>query len=200
MELALAAGLFSRFAFRPHDMVELLEEAAWTMAQRAERLRGVVRVHTATVEEPAIVVLVDELAQLVSYEPDLQLRRRATSALSLLLSQGRGPGFTVMAAMQDPRKDIVTFRDLFPVRLALRMVETDQTDMVLSAGAHATGARPASLFPAACLGSATSFSTANSTPPAYVPSGSATPTSTSSPRHTRRAAGPVVVTVWESSI
>jgi S-DNA-T family DNA segregation ATPase FtsK/SpoIIIE len=86
------------------------------------------------------VVVVDELAQLVSYEPDLQLRRRATSTLSLLLSQGRGPGFTVMAAMQDPRKDIVTFRDLFPVRLALRMVETDQTDMVLGRGARNRGA------------------------------------------------------------
>jgi S-DNA-T family DNA segregation ATPase FtsK/SpoIIIE len=140
MELALAAGLFSRFAFRPHDTVELLEEAAWTMSQRAERLRGVVRVHTATVSEPAIVVLVDELAQLVSYEPDAKLRHRATSALSLLLSQGRGPGFTVIAAMQDPRKDIVTFRDLFPVRLALRMVETDQTDMVLGRGARNRGA------------------------------------------------------------
>jgi S-DNA-T family DNA segregation ATPase FtsK/SpoIIIE len=140
MELALAAGLFTRFAFRPHDMVELLEEAAWTMAQRAERLRGVVRVHTATVEEPAIVVLVDELAQLVSYEPDAKLRHRATAALSLLLSQGRGPAFTVIAAMQDPRKDIVAFRDLFPVRLALRMVETDQTDMVLGRGARNRGA------------------------------------------------------------
>jgi len=140
MELAPAAALFTRFAYRPHDMAELLEEAAWTMAQRAERLRGVVRVHTATVEEPAIVVVVDELAQLISYEPDLQLRRRATSTLSLLLSQGRGPGFTVMAAMQDPRKDIVTFRDLFPVRLALRMVETDQTDMVLGRGARNRGA------------------------------------------------------------
>jgi DNA segregation ATPase FtsK/SpoIIIE, S-DNA-T family len=140
MELALGAGLFSRFAFRPHDMVELLEEAAWMMAQRAERLRGVVRVHTPTVDEPAIVVLVDELAQLVSYEPELQLRRRATGALSLLLSQGRGPGFPVIAAMQDPRKDIVTFRDLFPVRLALRMVDTDQTDMVLGRGARNRGA------------------------------------------------------------
>ena len=42
--------------------------------------------------------------------------------------------------MQDPRKDIVTFRDLFPVRLALRMVETDQTDMVLGRGARNRGA------------------------------------------------------------
>jgi DNA segregation ATPase FtsK/SpoIIIE, S-DNA-T family len=140
MELAPSAALFTQFAYRPEDMVELLEEAAWTMIQRANRLRGVVRVHKPTVEEPAILVVVDELAQLTSYEPDTKLRRRAIQALSLLLSQGRGPAVTVIAAMQDPRKDIVEFRDLFPVRVALRMVEADQANLVLGRGARAKGA------------------------------------------------------------
>jgi DNA segregation ATPase FtsK/SpoIIIE, S-DNA-T family len=140
MELAPGAALFTQFAWRPEDMVELLEEAAWTMVDRASRLRGVVRVHTPTVEEPAIVVVVDELAQLTSYEPDPKLRRRAIQALSLLLSQGRGPAVTVIAAMQDPRKDVVEFRDLFPVRVALRMVEADQANLVLGRGARARGA------------------------------------------------------------
>ena len=84
--------------------------------------------------------MVDELAQLTSYEPDPKLRRRAIQALSLLLSQGRGPAVTVIAAMQDPRKDIVEFRDLFPVRVALRMVEADQANLVLGRGARAKGA------------------------------------------------------------
>jgi DNA segregation ATPase FtsK/SpoIIIE, S-DNA-T family len=140
MELAPGAALFSQFAWRSEDMVELLEEAAWTMAERASRLRGVVRVHTPTVEEPAIVVVVDELAQLTSYEPDPKLRKRAIQALSLMLSQGRGPAVTVIAAMQDPRKDVVEFRDLFPVRVALRMVEADQANLVLGRGARARGA------------------------------------------------------------
>jgi len=151
MELAPAEGLFSAFAYRPHDMVELLEQAVWDMCQRAERCRGRVRVHTPTVGEPAIVVVVDELAQLVSYEPDPQLRKRATAALSLLLSQGRGPAVTVIAAMQDPRKDIVSFRDLFPVRVGLRMVEAEQTDMVLGRGARHRGAA-CELIPAALPG------------------------------------------------
>jgi DNA segregation ATPase FtsK/SpoIIIE, S-DNA-T family len=140
MELAPAAGLFTAFAYRPHDMVELLEEATWEMTQRAERCRGRVRVHTSTVEEPAIVVIVDELAFLTSYELDPQLRKRASAALSLMLSQGRGPAVTVIGAMQDPRKDIVAFRDLFPVRVGLRMVEAEQTDMVLGKGARNRGA------------------------------------------------------------
>jgi DNA segregation ATPase FtsK/SpoIIIE, S-DNA-T family len=140
MELAPGAALFTQFAWRSEDMVELLEEAAWTMVDRASRLRGVVRVHTPTVGEPAIVVVVDELAQLTSYEPDPKLRKRAIQALSLLLSQGRGPAVTVIAAMQDPRKDVVEFRDLFPVRVALRMVEADQANLVLGRGARARGA------------------------------------------------------------
>jgi DNA segregation ATPase FtsK/SpoIIIE, S-DNA-T family len=140
MELAPSSALFTQFAYRPEDMVELLEEAAWTMIERANRLRGVVRVHTPTVEEPAILVVVDELAQLTSYEAEPKLRRRAVQALSLLLSQGRGPAVTVIAAMQDPRKDIVEFRDLFPVRVALRMVEADQANLVLGRGARAKGA------------------------------------------------------------
>jgi len=85
-------------------------------------------------------VIVDELAFLTSYELDPQLRKRASSALSLLLSQGRGPAVTVIGAMQDPRKDIVAFRDLFPVRVGLRMVEAEQTDMVLGKGARNRGA------------------------------------------------------------
>jgi DNA segregation ATPase FtsK/SpoIIIE, S-DNA-T family len=37
-------------------------------------------------------------------------------------------------------KDAVSFRDLFPVRLALRMVEAEQTDLVLGRGARNRGA------------------------------------------------------------
>jgi S-DNA-T family DNA segregation ATPase FtsK/SpoIIIE len=151
MELSGAAGLFTAFAYRPHDMVELLEQAAWDMITRAEQLRGVTRVHVPTVEAPAIVIVVDELAHLTSYEPDAQLRKRATAALSLLLSQGRAPAVTVIAAMQDPRKDIVPFRDLFPIRIGLRMVEAEQTDMVLGKGARNRGAA-CELIPAALPG------------------------------------------------
>jgi S-DNA-T family DNA segregation ATPase FtsK/SpoIIIE len=140
MELAPGAPLFSRLAYRHESMVELLEDAAVWMEARCDRLRGLTRVHTPTVEEPALVVLVDELAHLTAYGPDPALRRRATGALSLLLSAGRAPAVTVIGALQDPRKDVVSFRDLFPVRVALRMVEAQQTKLVLGEGAHDRGA------------------------------------------------------------
>ncbi|HEX6239144.1 MAG TPA: FtsK/SpoIIIE domain-containing protein [Acidimicrobiales bacterium] len=140
MELAPGAPLFSRLAYRPEAMVELLEHAAAWMEARCDRLRGVTRVHTPSVEEPALVVLVDELAHLTAYGPDPALRRRAIAALALLLSAGRAPAVTVVGALQDPRKDVLSIRDLFPVRVALRMVEAQQTKLVLGDGAHDRGA------------------------------------------------------------
>jgi S-DNA-T family DNA segregation ATPase FtsK/SpoIIIE len=140
MELAPGGPLFSRFAHEAEAMVELLEDAARLMLGRCDRLRGTTRVHAPTVAEPAVVVVIDELAKLTAYEPDPALRRRAIQAISLLLSQGRGPAVTVIAALQDPRKDVIAFRTLFPVRVALRLVEADETRLVLGAGAHDRGA------------------------------------------------------------
>lgn len=65
---------------------------------------------------------------------------RVKTALSLLLSQGRAPGYLVVAALQDPRKDVLPFRDLFPTRIALRMTEPEQADLVLGDGAWDRGA------------------------------------------------------------
>ena len=50
-------------------------------------------------------------------------------------------GVTVVAALQDPRKEVLPARDLFPTRIGLRMVDPDQVDMVLGAGARNRGAR-----------------------------------------------------------
>lgn len=45
-----------------------------------------------------------------------------------------------MAALQDPRKDVLPFRDLFPTRVALRLTEPEQVAMVLGDGARDRGA------------------------------------------------------------
>ena len=69
-----------------------------------------------------------------------QLVRRVEAASSLLLSQGRAVGFYVIAAIQDPRKDVVAFRDLFTTRIGLRMAEAAHVDMSLGDGALDRGA------------------------------------------------------------
>ena len=43
--------------------------------------------------------------------------------------------------MQDPRKETLPARDLFPVRIALRLTEAEQVNLVLGPGARDRGAR-----------------------------------------------------------
>ena len=109
------------------------------MDARAGRLMGVTREHTPTVDEPLIVVVVDELASLTAYAG--REDRAASTPLSLLLiSRGRAVGVVVVAALQDPRKEVMPFRNLIPTRIALSLVEPDETDLVLGKGARARGA------------------------------------------------------------
>jgi S-DNA-T family DNA segregation ATPase FtsK/SpoIIIE len=43
--------------------------------------------------------------------------------------------------VQDPRKEVVKYRDLFPTRIGLRLVEPAQVDLALGDGARKRGAR-----------------------------------------------------------
>ncbi len=60
--------------------------------------------------------------------------------MGLLLSQGRAVGVSVIAAVQDPSKDVLPIRQLFSIRVGLRMTESTQTTMVLGAAAREAGA------------------------------------------------------------
>jgi S-DNA-T family DNA segregation ATPase FtsK/SpoIIIE len=121
-------------------MADLLEDAETLLRDRANRLRGVTRQHVPTPADPLVLVVIDEIAALTAYLPDRDLRRRIAGSLGVLLSQGRAVGVHVIAAVQDPRKDTLPMRDLFPTRIALRLVEADQVDLVLGQGARDRGA------------------------------------------------------------
>jgi S-DNA-T family DNA segregation ATPase FtsK/SpoIIIE len=110
------------------------------MQDRARRFAGRQRDHTPTSEDPFTVVLVDEVAFLTAYQPDRNLKARIMAALATLTTQGRAVGYGVIAALQDPRKDVLTIRNLFPDRIAMRLDEPEQVDMVLGDGARDRGA------------------------------------------------------------
>jgi S-DNA-T family DNA segregation ATPase FtsK/SpoIIIE len=140
MELGAGEPLFDRFAYDDNTaMATVLEDAVRVMEARARRLRGRTRLHEPTPDDPLIVVVVDELAALTAYA-DRDPKRRIANALSQLLTKGRAVGVVVVAALQDPRKEVLPFRDLFPTRIALALAEADQTDMVLGRGARLRGA------------------------------------------------------------
>ena len=142
MELRPGQGLFSRFEdATPETMCDLLEDLVAVMDTRAQALAAEgVRKHRARPGSPHVLAVIDELATLTAFA-DRATTRRIDQALGLLLTKGRAVGITVLAAVQDPGKDVVGWRDLFPTRIALRLDNPLQVDMVLGDGARDTGAR-----------------------------------------------------------
>jgi DNA segregation ATPase FtsK/SpoIIIE, S-DNA-T family len=143
MELAYGRAIFDRYgryAATPEAIVTMLEDAVAGMQARAAVFAGKHREHTPTIEHPFVVVLVDEVAFLTAYLSDRALRDRIKAALATLTTQGRAVGYSVIAALQDPRKEVMNIRNLFPDRIAMRLDEPEQVDMVLGDGARDRGA------------------------------------------------------------
>jgi DNA segregation ATPase FtsK/SpoIIIE, S-DNA-T family len=142
MELAYGRAIFDtygRYESDPHAIAAMLERAVTDMQHRAALLAGKQRDHTPTAEHPFVVILVDEVAFLTAYHPDKNLRERVKGALATLTTQGRAVGYCVVAALQDPRKEVMSIRNLFPDRIAMRLDEPEQVDMVLGDGARDRG-------------------------------------------------------------
>jgi S-DNA-T family DNA segregation ATPase FtsK/SpoIIIE len=157
MELSFGRALFHRYACQAAAMVDLLEAAVAEMHQRAEQFGGWTRTFTPSVEFPFLVVLIDELAFLTAYQPDRDLRKRAEAAIATLTSQGRSVGVCVVGALQDPRKDVISLRNLFSTRIALRLDESDQVDMVLGDGARDRGALADEISPLPRIGAGVGY-------------------------------------------
>jgi len=124
---------------RVEDMAEALEQLVVELDERARGLAGSSRQHTPSVRSPHRVVVVDELATLTALA-DAKTARRVEAALGALLSRGRAVGFTVITTTVDPSKDVVRWRGLHAVRVAFRLDEPIQVDMVLGDGALHRGA------------------------------------------------------------
>lgn len=142
MELGLGRQAFARFEGGPPEaMCALLESLVELKSRRSLALstHGLRR-HVPNPESPHIILVVDELATVTAFA-ERAISRRVDQALGLLLTQGRAVGISVVAAVQDPGKDVVTWRDLFPTRIAMRLDNPIQVDMVLGDGARDRGAR-----------------------------------------------------------
>jgi S-DNA-T family DNA segregation ATPase FtsK/SpoIIIE len=148
IELAWGRRLFERFYYGGDDTVrwevdfaDALDELVTILKARQAKLRGWTRLLKPSIDDPFLVIVIDELVSLTGYVTDRETKKRIAASLSLLLSQGRAVGITVVGAVSDPGKDVLPIRDLFPTRLCLRVTEDDQVRMVLSDGAWKRGAR-----------------------------------------------------------
>jgi S-DNA-T family DNA segregation ATPase FtsK/SpoIIIE len=149
MELGPGRALYTRFAVpsledldAPYERIAvLLEDAVKVMQQRAQGLAdGLIRKHTPTISEPLVLVLIDEIANLTAYLTDRKVKDRINRALGLLLTQGRAVGVCVVGALQDPRREVMTLRSLFPDKVGLRLDSPSEVDMVLGDSAREQGA------------------------------------------------------------
>ncbi|MBM7783568.1 FtsK/SpoIIIE domain-containing protein [Tenggerimyces flavus] len=159
MEFAAGQALFARYCYgddapendegedvdrkRAYELTyaEFLEDAVREMRDRQRRLRGIFRTHKPAPGDPLIVLMIDEIASLTAYVVDREAKKRIESALNVLLSQGRAVGVVIIGAGQDARKEVLTMRGLFPTRIALRLNEAEEVDLVLGNGKHERGAR-----------------------------------------------------------
>ncbi|GAB3546916.1 S-DNA-T family DNA segregation ATPase FtsK/SpoIIIE [Actinopolyspora lacussalsi] len=140
LEMEFGRDLLHRYATTPAEAVSLVEEYSADMHARQQRVRGSTRKVEPTTDEPLELLLVDELGALTKYLGDKQSQQRITQLLGHALTQGRGLAFSVLGFVQDPTKETVPMRDLFPTRVCLRTQTESQTEMVLGDGAAERGA------------------------------------------------------------
>lgn len=144
MELEWGRELFERYEADDYEaMAELLEQDADYLDERTKLLRGKARTFTPSKETPFVLIVIDELMQLTVLLPGAEGRRisaRIDVALGRLLGKGRAPGYSVFATSLLVTKDVVTWRELFPTKIAMRLDNEAQVEMSLGEGARELGA------------------------------------------------------------
>ena len=139
MELAYGRGIFHRYAVTGTDAVALLDELVAAMDARKTEFAGRVRSVPISAENPLELLEFDEIGALTKYT-DRRTREAITERVALLTTQGRALGFTVRGYVQEPTKDTVPVRELFPRRICLRVSAKSHVGMVLGDQAYERGA------------------------------------------------------------
>ncbi|MCA1693570.1 MAG: cell division protein FtsK [Actinobacteria bacterium] len=139
MELAYGRRIFHRYAVTGTDTVEVLDDLIESMQARKAEFAGRVRTVPISVEHPLELLEFDEIGALTRYT-DRRTREAITERIALLTTQGRALGFTVRGYVQEPTKDTVPVRDLFPRRICLRVSAKSHVGMVLGDQAYERGA------------------------------------------------------------
>ena len=140
MELAYGRRVFHRYAVSSRDALALLDDLIEGMEARKVAFAGRVRLVPITREHPLELVEFDEIGALVRYVGDRKTREAIVERVALLTTQGRALGYTVRGYVQEPTKDTVPVRELFPRRICLRVASKSHVGMVLGEHAYDRGA------------------------------------------------------------
>lgn len=139
MELSYGRGLFHRYAVTGPEVLGLLNELIDCMDKRKTEFAGKVRSVPITRANPLELVEFDEIGALTRYT-DRKTREQITERIALLNTQGRALGITVRGYVQEPTKDTVPVRELFPRRVCLRVTAKSHVAMVMGDQAYDRGA------------------------------------------------------------
>ena len=140
MELAYGRRVFHRYAVTSSDALALLDDLIDGMEARKAEFAGRVRTVPVTREHPVEVLEFDEIGALIRYVGDRKTREAIVDRVALLTTQGRALGYTVRGYVQEPTKDTVPVRELFPRRICLRVASKSHVAMVLGDQAYDRGA------------------------------------------------------------
>jgi S-DNA-T family DNA segregation ATPase FtsK/SpoIIIE len=137
MELGPWAACLGRLATTPGEARALLADAVAVLEGRAELLAATgQRVWNPSPELPALVVVVDEYAELAEEAPD------ATGYADSIARRGRAVAVTLIAATQRPTQKAMgqgALRSQMDVRICFRVRERRDVDLVLGQGMLAAG-------------------------------------------------------------
>ena len=139
MELAYGRGIFARYAVTGAEALAVLDDLVDVMAARKTEFAGQVRSVPISPEHPLELVEFDEIGALTRYT-DRKTRDAITERVALLTTQGRALGVTVRGYVQEPTKDTVPVRELFPRRICMRVAAKSHVGMVLGDQAYERGA------------------------------------------------------------
>jgi S-DNA-T family DNA segregation ATPase FtsK/SpoIIIE len=139
MELAYGRRIFHRYAVTGTDALTVLDDLVEAMDARKTEFAGRVRSVPISREHPLELLEFDEIGALTKYI-DRKTRDAITERVALLTTQGRALGVTVRGYVQEPTKDTVPVRELFPRRICLRVTAKSHVSMVLGDHAYERGA------------------------------------------------------------
>jgi S-DNA-T family DNA segregation ATPase FtsK/SpoIIIE len=140
MELAFGRRIFHRYAVTSKDALAVLDDLIDGMEQRKAEFANKVRDVPISRDHPLELVEFDEIGALLRYVGDRKIREALNDRVALLTTQGRALGYHVRGYVQEPNKDTVPVRDLFPRKICLRVASKTHVAMVLGDQAFDRGA------------------------------------------------------------
>lgn len=136
-------SLFQEIHFDAEGQADMLNRFVEEVLRPKQELSG--RSFQMSPDNPMDVIIIDEFSSLMRESAFKQ----GLVALNTIMSQGRSDGCYVIAASQEAQKAVLdNYRQHFANRIALRVEQPLEVDMVLGAGMRELGAE-AHLIPAA---------------------------------------------------